>query len=103
MMRWFVCRGKNEITLDQFRAAESKGSALLFVGLMELQSQLRKTILGEKWWEAATKYRVAQGMGRKPMDVYNAGGTYERPVKGKKKKKGAAASKKKVAPMREED
>ena len=95
-----------EITLNEFRAAEKKGSGMLFSALMELQSQMQSTILGESWWKAATKIRTAIGMGRKPMDIYNNGGTYERPVKGKKKGKGkapAGGSKKKVGPAPRED
>jgi hypothetical protein len=97
-----------EITLNEFRQAEKKGSGLLFAALMELQSQMQRTILGEAWWKAATKTRTAVGIGRKPMDIYTNGGTYERPVKGKKKAKGQAAAaapaaKNKVGPAPRED
>ena len=59
-----------EITLQEFRAAEKKGSGLLFAALMELQSTLQNNILGENFWKEATKTRTAVGMGRKPMEVY---------------------------------
>ena len=35
-----------EITLQEFRGAETKGSSLLFIGLMELQTTLQKNVIG---------------------------------------------------------
>jgi len=95
-----------EVTLNEFRKAERSGSGLLFAAMLELQTTMQGAILGEKWWKAATKTRTEVGMGRKPMDIYNGGGTYERPTKGKKNNKGKDAkppAKNKVAPDARED
>ena len=92
--------------MNEFRKAERSGSGLLFAAMLELQTQMQGAILGEKWWKAATKTRTEVGMGRKPMDIYNGGGSYERPTKGNNKKKGkdaAPPAKNKVGPVPKED
>jgi hypothetical protein len=54
---------------------------------------VRKKLFGEKWWTNAMKQRYARmgGNGKSPMSVYDGGGTYERPIKGKKPGKNKVA------------
>jgi len=76
-----------KLTIQEFRSAEkADNAALLFAAVLELQEKLRKKP-GEKFWKGQQKVRETVGLGSPPWTVYEKGGNYVRPLKGKKSKK----------------